>query len=158
MKKRLARPVVMVQETTSFVGHRHSRVPAVFTEVRSHQRECHRDRLRVFSQANADASNPAKRASRCVVTTWLADKGLLEDLIERLSRGHGAQALTEEAAVALLFVRRRLGSRPGGLALTDDAGASGWIVEACKEKSVHNDGRGAILDARRRSTKRNDLG
>ena len=36
--------------------------------------------------------------------------------------GRGALALTEEAAVALLFVRRRLGSRLGGLALTDDAG------------------------------------
>ena len=29
----------------------------------------------------------------------------------------------EGAAVALLFVRRRLRSRPAGLALTDDAGA-----------------------------------
>ena len=81
-----------------------------------------------------------------------------EDLIKRLLRGRGAQALTEEAPVAPLFVKRRLGSRPGGLDLTDDAGAIGWIVEACKEKSVHHDGRGAISDVRRRNTRLNDLG
>ena len=52
-----------------------------------------------------------------------------------------ARRHSEDAAAALLFVRRRLGSRLGG-ALTGDAGAIGWIVEACKEKSVHNDGRG----------------
>ena len=79
----------------------------------------------------------------------LPTRGLKEDLIKRLLRGPGAQALTEEAAGALLFVRRRLGSRAGGLALTDDAGAIGWIVEACKEKSVHNGGRRAISDLRR---------
>ena len=55
----------------------------------------------------------------------------------------------EEAAVALLFVRRRLGSRSGDLALTDDAGAIGWVVEACKEKSVHSSGHEAISDVRR---------
>ena len=33
------------------------------------------DRFGVFSQANADASNSARRASRYVVATWLADKG-----------------------------------------------------------------------------------
>ena len=61
----------------------------------------------------------------------------------RLDQEAGAwvwRAGTEgEAAGALLFVRGRLGSRLGGLALTDDAGAIGWIVEACKEKSVHYD-------------------
>ena len=56
-----------------------------------------------------------------------------------------------------LFVRRRLGSRLGGLALTEDAGAIVWIVEAYKEKSVHNDGRGAISGVRSRSTRLNDL-
>ena len=83
----------------------------------------------------------------------LPTRGLKEDLIKRLLRGHGAQALTEEAAAALLFVRRRLGSRPGGLALTDDAGAIGWIVEACKEKSSTTMDAGTISDVRRRSTK-----
>ena len=61
------------------------------------------------------------------VVSWrrgLSTRGLKEDLIERLLPGCGAQALTEEAAAALLFVNRRLGSRPGGLALTDDAGAA----------------------------------
>ena len=52
-----------------------------------------------------------------------------EDLIKRLMRGRRAQARTEEAAVALLLVRRRLGSRLGGLTLTGDAGAIEWIVE-----------------------------
>ena len=47
----------------------------VFTEVRRRQRECHRDRFGVFSQAKVDASNPARRASRCVVATWLANEG-----------------------------------------------------------------------------------
>ena len=68
-------------------------------------------------------------------------------------RGHGAQALTEEAPAAQLFVWR-LGSLCG-FALTDDGGAIGWIVEACKQKSVHNDGHG---DVRRRSTRLNDFG
>ena len=71
-----------------------------------------------------------------------------EVLIKRLMRGHGVWALTEEAAAALLFVRRRSCSRSGGLALTDDAGAIGWIVQAFTEKSVHNGGRGAISDVR----------
>ena len=79
----------------------------------------------------------------------LPTRGLKEDLIKRLFRGHGAQSLTEEAAAALLFVRRRLGSRLGGLALTDDAGAIGWIVETCKEESVHND---ATMDTGRSRT------
>ena len=88
----------------------------------------------VFSQAKADERcNPARRASHCVAATRLADKGLKEDLIKRLLRGRGAQALTEELAVALFFVMRLLGSRPGGLALTDDAGAIGWIFEVCTE-------------------------
>ena len=52
--------------------------------------------------------------------------------------------MTEEAAAVLLFVRRRLGSRLDGFALTDDSEAIGWIIEACKEKSVHDDGRAAI--------------
>ena len=51
-----------------------TRVPGVFAEVRRCQRECHRDRFGVFSQAKADASNLQRRASRCVVATWLADK------------------------------------------------------------------------------------
>ena len=55
-----------------------------------------------------------------------------EDLIKKLMRGRRAQARTEEAAVALLLVRRRLGSRLGGLTLTGDAGAIEWIVEVCK--------------------------
>ena len=78
------------------------------------------------------------------VVSWrrgLSTRGLKEDLIKRLLHGHGAQALTEEAATALLFVRRLLGSRPDGFALTDDGGAIRWIIEACREKSVHNDGR-----------------
>ena len=41
----------------------------------------------------------------------------LKDLIKRLLHENGAQALTEEAATALLLVRRRLGSRPDGLGL-----------------------------------------
>ena len=76
------------------------------------------------------------------VVSWrrgLSTRGLKEDLIERLLHENGAQALTEEAAAALLFVRRRLGSRPDGFALTDDAGAIRWIVKACREESVHND-------------------
>ena len=72
----------------------------------------------------------------------LQARGLKEDLIKRPLRERGAQVLTEEAAVALLFVRRRSGSMMGGLALTDDAGAIEWIVEACKEMSVHYGGRG----------------
>ena len=52
----------------------------------------------------------------------LPARELKEDLTEMLMCWHGVQALTEEAAVALWFVRRRLGSRPGGLAVTDDAG------------------------------------
>ena len=86
------------------LGHdavRHSRVPWVFTEVRRLQRECHRDRFGVFSQAKADASNPAKRASRYVVATWLADK-----LVE---------GRTDQGTVAWAC---RLDSRPGGHALT----------------------------------------
>ena len=95
------------------------------------------------------------------VVSWrrgLSTKGLKETLIERLLRGRGAQALTEEEAATLLFVRRRFGSRPGGLALTDDAGAIGWSVEARKEKSVHINGCRLISHVRRRSTRRNDLG
>ena len=46
----------------------------------------------------------------------------------------------------------------GGLALTDDAGAIGWIVETCKEKTVHNCGCGAISDVRRRRSRLKDLG
>ena len=42
-------------------------------------------------------------------------------------------------------------------ALTDDAGATGWLVEACKEKSVHNGGRIAISDVRRRTPGRTTL-
>ena len=48
----------------------------VLTKVWGRQRERHRDRFGVFSQAKADASNPARRVSRCVVATWLVDKGL----------------------------------------------------------------------------------
>ena len=51
--------------------------------------------------------------------------------------------------------------RPATLGLfawTDDAGAIGSIVEACKEKSVHNSGRGAISEVRRWSTSLSDLG
>ena len=55
----------------------------------------------------------------------LPARGLKEDLIKRLMRGLSAQVLTEEAEAALLFVWLRLGSRPCGLALTDDAGANG---------------------------------
>ena len=74
-------------------------------------------------------------------------------------RGRGAQALTEDAAAALWFVKRRLGPRLGGLELTDDAGAIWWVVEACKGKSIHKGGdRGAIPDVRRRSTSLHDLG
>ena len=84
----------------------------------------------------------------------LPARGLKEDMIKRLMRGRDAQALTE-AAATLLFVRRRLSSRPGGLALTHDFG---WIVEAWKEMSVHNGGRGAISDVRRWGARLNDLG
>ena len=50
------------------------------------------------------------------------------------------------------------GLEAGGLALTNDAGAVEWTVEACMEKSVHNGGRGAISDVRRRCTRLNDHG
>ena len=69
-----------------------------------------RDQLRIALRRRA---SPAR---------WLK-----EDLMKRLLRGRGAQALTEEAVVALLFVRRRLASRPGDLAWIDDAGAMEWI-------------------------------
>ena len=39
------------------------------------QRERHRDRIGVFSQAKADGSNPARRASHRVAATRLAGKG-----------------------------------------------------------------------------------
>ena len=95
------------------------------------------------------------------VVSWrrgLSTRGLKEDLIKRLLHEAGAQALTEEAAAALLLVRRRLGSKPDGFALTDDAGAIRWIVKACREDSVHDDGCEAISGWRRRSTRRSDLG
>ena len=72
--------------------HRHSRVPGAFTEVRRRQRECHRDRFGLFSLAKADASNP-------VVATWPADQWV-EGRPDQETGGHGAQALTEEAAAA----------------------------------------------------------
>ena len=95
------------------------------------------------------------------VVSWrrgLSSRGLKKDLIKRLLHESGAQALTEEAAAALLLVRRRLGSKPDAFALTDDGGAIRWIVKACREKSVHDDGCEAISGWRRRRTSRNDLG
>ena len=95
------------------------------------------------------------------VVSWrcgLSTRGLRKDLIKRLLHEDGAQALTEEAAPALLLVRRRLGLKPDGFALTDDAGAIRLIVKACREKSVHDDGCEAISGWRRRSTRRNGLG
>ena len=80
-------------------------------------------------------------SENAIVTDFACSARRRDELRVALWRGHGAWALTGETAAAV-FVRRRLGSRPGGLALTDDAGAVGWIVEVCKEKSVHNDGRG----------------
>ena len=62
------------------------------------------------------------------VVSWrrgLSTRELKKDLIKRLLHEDGAQALTEEAAAALPLVRRRLGSKPGGFALSDDAGQSG---------------------------------
>ena len=47
-----------------------------FSEARRRERIRHSDRFGVFSQAKADASNPARRASPCVAATWLADKGI----------------------------------------------------------------------------------
>ena len=83
----------------------------------------------------------------CVVSLrrGLLTRELKEDLNKKLLHEHGAQALDEEAAALSLFVRRRLGSRPDSLALIDDVGAIGRIDEACRRKSVHNDGRTAIL-------------
>ena len=99
----------------------------------------------VFSQAKADGSNPARRASHCAAATRLADKGVV-DLIKRLMRGQCAQAMTEEAAAALLFVRRRLVSRPGGLALTDDAGATREFLRSARRS------RSTTVDAGRSRT------
>ena len=72
----------------------------------------------------------------------LSAMGLKEDLIKRLGTdGRGSScAVVRQVALGL------------------EAGAIGWIVEAGKEKSVHNGERGAISDARRRSTRLNDLG
>ena len=42
--------------------------------------------------------------------------------------------------------------------MPDDAGASGWIVDACKEKSVNNTVDAEHSDVRRQSTRLNDLG
>ena len=102
-----------------------TRVPRVFGEVRRCQPECHRDRVGVFSQAKADAILRDKLRVAFWRRVLPTRRGLKEDLIKRLLR-----------------------VLPG-LALTDGAGAIGWIVEACKKKSVHNDGRGAISDVRR---------
>ena len=91
------------------------------------------------------------------VVSWrcgLSTRGVKEDLIKRLLHENGAQALTEEAAAALLLVRRRLGSKPDGFALTDDAGAIRWIVKVCREKSVHDNGCEAISGWRRRRARR----
>ena len=70
----------------------------------------------------------------------------------------GWRAGTDGGSSSVPLVRRRLGSKPDGFALTDDAGAIRWIVKACREKSVHDDGCEAISGWRRRSTRRNDLG
>ena len=94
---------------------------------RRRQRERHRNRIGVFSLANADGSRLERQALRCDDEACVK-----EDLIKRLLRGRGAQALTEEAAAVPVFVRRRSGSRPSGRALTDDAGTIGWKVEACQ--------------------------
>ena len=59
--------------------------------------------------------------------------GLKADLIERLLHERGAGALSDEGAAALMFAGRRCGSRPGGLALLDDASAFDWIHNACEE-------------------------
>ena len=84
----------------------------------------------MFSQAKTDAGNSRDEIR---VVSWrrgLSTRGLKKDLIKRLLHEDGAQALTEEAAAALLLVRRRLGSKPEGFALTDDAWAIRWIAKA----------------------------
>ena len=130
--------------------HRRSRVPGVFAEARRRQQERNLDKIGVIPRLMEATLRDELRIA-------LRRRGLPTSLVKRLMRGNGAQALTEEAAAAPLIVRRRLGSRPGGLALTEDAGATGWIVEACKENSVLNDVRGAIWDVRRWRTRLNDL-
>ena len=75
--------------------------------------------------------------------------GLKAELVERLLHDQGAGRLTNEACAALLFVARRRGSRPDGLALRDDAGAYAWIREACKE--FEQGGQEAAAGPRRRA-------
>ena len=89
------------------------------TEVRRRQRE------RIVTDLECSARRRLIQATlreELRVALWrrgLPTRGKKENLIKRLMRWCGAQALTEEAAV-----RWRLGSRPGGLALADDAGAN----------------------------------
>ena len=68
---------------------------------------------------------------RVELRTALRRRGLptreVEGRADQATDAWAWRALTEEAVVPL-FVRRHSGSRPGGLALTDDAGTIGWIV------------------------------
>ena len=77
--------------------------------------------------------------------------GLKAELVERLLHDHSAEKLTNEACAAMVFVARRCGSRPDGLALRDDAGAFEWIVKACKE--FEQGGHKAAAGVRRRAAR-----